>query len=156
MRPCGVCVDEIGAGPEVLRGPFWLSNAATHGVDVESLIARNIRDGAATSVGRTRDGRVTFDHDTDSDSEVDGTITHRDSGALGKHKAVDAPIDEPGPSSIRQDAAVADVAPAPRHAAPHDDNVLEELARHLHAASWPSSSQVPDWGPASDDGDSPS
>jgi len=155
MRPCGVCADEIGAGPEVHRGPFWLSKAASYGVDVEGLIARNIRDGAATSVSRNRDGRVTFDHDTDSDSDVDGTVTHRDSGVLGKRKAVAAPMDEPGPSSFRHEAAVGDVAPAPQHAAPHDDNVLDELSRHLHAATWPSSPQVPSWAPASDSEDTP-
>lgn len=146
MRPCGVCADEIGAGPEVHRGPVWLSKAATFGVDTEDLLARNIREGAATSVSRASDGRVTFDHDTDSDSDLEGVTARRAAVVLGKRKADDARIDEPGTSS----------APSrPPSVAPPTDDVLGELTQHLHALNWPSSPKSPSWKPVWDETDTP-
>lgn len=137
MRPCGVCADEIGAGPEVHRGPVWLSRAATVGVDTDDLLARNLREGAATSVSRTRDGRVTFDHDTDSDSDLDGATARRAAGVLGKRKADDSHIGEPGTSSASQVAARADSPPRLQSVAPPSDDVMGELTRHLDTSNWP-------------------
>jgi len=151
MRPCGVCADEIGAGPEVHRGPDWLSRAATFGVDAEDLLARNIREGVATSVSRTRDGRVTFDLDTDSDSDLDGATTRRAAGVLGKRKADDSRIDEPGSSSASQAAAGVGSPPRPQGVAPPTDDVLGELTRHLDASNWPSSPESPTWKPVWDE-----
>lgn len=69
MRPCGTCADEIGADRNAHRGPFWVSGAATAGVDVEASIARHVREGMGTSATRTGRG-VTFSYDTDSDSDA--------------------------------------------------------------------------------------
>lgn len=71
MRPCGDCAEEIGAGPDVHRGPFFASKAAGAMTDSQDNRAGNERDGIGTSVTRARNGRLTFGHDTDSDSDAD-------------------------------------------------------------------------------------
>jgi hypothetical protein len=68
-RPCGTCADVVGLPDEGTRGPFWHSKNAQAGTDTESIIARNIEQGIRTSVTRTRAGRLTFDTNTDSDSD---------------------------------------------------------------------------------------
>jgi len=70
MRPCGTCADQIGAEPAEHRGPFWLSKAGRAGIDGDADIDRQARSGFGTSVTRARDGRLTFSHDTDSDSDA--------------------------------------------------------------------------------------
>ncbi|HTH75608.1 MAG TPA: hypothetical protein VL635_14500 [Trinickia sp.] len=71
MRPCGSCADELGFDDKARRGPFWLSRPAQAFVDTPRIIERNIADGVGTYVTKTREGRVTTDYDTDSDSDVD-------------------------------------------------------------------------------------
>jgi hypothetical protein len=68
-RPCGTCADVVGLPDEGTRGPFWHSRNAQAGTDTESIIARNIAQGIRTSVTQTRAGRLTFDTNTDSDSD---------------------------------------------------------------------------------------
>lgn len=73
MRPCGTCADELGLRDDERRGPFWLSKAAQALSDTPRIIERNIAKGIGTYVTKTRKGRVTADHDTDSDSDVEDT-----------------------------------------------------------------------------------
>jgi len=68
-RPCGSCADEVGLPDEGTRGPFWHSINAEAGTDTPSVIARNIEAGIRTSVTKNRDGKLTFDTNTDSDSD---------------------------------------------------------------------------------------
>ena len=70
MRPCGNCADELGLGNDERRGPFWLSRPAQAFADTPRIIERNIAQGVGTYVTKTREGRVTTDYDTDSDSDV--------------------------------------------------------------------------------------
>jgi hypothetical protein len=92
MRPCGTCADEIGAAPEVHRGPVWMSNSARFGVDVDDVIARNVSAGIGTSITRARDGKLTFEHDTDSDSDVEPA----DATASRKRSTAQAFAEDPG------------------------------------------------------------
>jgi hypothetical protein len=96
---------------------------------------------------------VTFDHDTDSDSDLDGTTARRAGGVLGKRKADDSRIDEPGPSSASQAAALVDSPPRLQSVAPPTDDVLGELAQHLDASNWPSSPEPSTWRPVWDETD---
>jgi hypothetical protein len=73
MRPCGTCADEIGLDDQARRGPFWLGRTAQAFSDTEGVIDRNVRQGIPTYVTRSREGRLTVDHDTDSDSDAPGT-----------------------------------------------------------------------------------
>jgi hypothetical protein len=68
-RPCGTCADVVGLHDEGTRGPFWHSRNAQAGTDTESIIARNIAQGIRTSITQARSGRLTFDTNTDSDSD---------------------------------------------------------------------------------------
>jgi hypothetical protein len=68
-RPCGTCADVVGLPEEGTRGPFWHSNNAQSGTDTEAIIARNVAAGIRTSISETRAGRLTFDTNTDSDSD---------------------------------------------------------------------------------------
>jgi hypothetical protein len=70
MRPCGTCADEIGAGPDEHRGPFWMSKSSRVGTVSDADIDRQARAGVGTSITLARDGRLTFGHDTDSDSDA--------------------------------------------------------------------------------------
>lgn len=70
MRPCGTCADEIGAGPDEHRGPFWMSQASRAGTASDADIDRQARAGVGTSITLARNGRLTFGHDTDSDSDA--------------------------------------------------------------------------------------
>jgi hypothetical protein len=70
MRPCGTCADEIGAGPDEHRGPFWISKSSRAGTVSDADIDRQARAGVGTSITQARDGRLTFGHDTDSDSDA--------------------------------------------------------------------------------------
>jgi hypothetical protein len=70
MRPCGTCADDIGAEPAEHRGPFWLSKAGRADVVGDTDIERQAHSGFGTSITRARDGRLTFNHDTDSDSDA--------------------------------------------------------------------------------------
>jgi hypothetical protein len=70
MRPCGTCADAIGTPDDAHRGPYWLSKAARAGVDGRADIQRAAGAGRGSSVTRSRDGGLTFDHDTDSDSDA--------------------------------------------------------------------------------------
>jgi hypothetical protein len=70
MRPCGTCAGEICSDPEAHRGPFWMSKAARAGLDGEADIDQQASSGIGTSITRARDGRLTFQHDTDSDSDA--------------------------------------------------------------------------------------
>ncbi|WP_140629443.1 hypothetical protein [Methylibium rhizosphaerae] len=70
MRPCGTCADEIGAGPDEHRGPFWMSKASRAGTVSDADIDRQARAGVGTSITLARNGRLTFGHDTDSDSDA--------------------------------------------------------------------------------------
>jgi hypothetical protein len=71
MRPCGTCADELGLGDDERRGPFWLSRPAMAFADTPRIIERNIAKAIGTYVTKTREGKVTTDYDTDSDSDVD-------------------------------------------------------------------------------------
>lgn len=62
--------DEIGAGPDEHRGPFWMSGASRAGTVSNADIDRQARAGVGTSITLARDGRLTFGHDTDSDSDA--------------------------------------------------------------------------------------
>ena len=73
MRPCGNCAHELDPNGEERRGPFWLSRPAQAFSDTRRIIARNIEKSVGTYVTKTREGRVTTDYDTDSDSEVEST-----------------------------------------------------------------------------------
>jgi hypothetical protein len=68
-RPCGTCAEVVGLPDEGTRGPFWHSQNAQAGTDTKSIIARNVAAGIRTSITETRAGRLTFDTNTDSDSE---------------------------------------------------------------------------------------
>lgn len=72
MRPCGDCAEALDAGPEVRRGPFFTSQAARMLTESDETRARNERDGIGTFITSTRDEppRLTFAHDTDSDSDA--------------------------------------------------------------------------------------
>ena len=68
-RPCGTCADEVGLPDEGTRGPFWHSENAQVGTDTDSIIARNLAAGIRTSITETRDRKLSFDVNTDSDSD---------------------------------------------------------------------------------------
>jgi hypothetical protein len=68
-RPCGTCADVVGLPDEGTRGPFWHSRNAQAGTDTASIIERNIAAGIRTSITETRAGKLTFDTNTDSDSD---------------------------------------------------------------------------------------
>ena len=70
MRPCSSCADELEAKPEVHRGPAWLTRAARMGFDRDENIDRQVQAGIGTSITRSRKDRLTFEHDTDSDSDA--------------------------------------------------------------------------------------
>lgn len=72
MRMCGDCAEALDAGAQVRRGPFFTSQAARMATQSDDTRARNERDGIGTFVTRTRDepARLTFAHDTDSDSDA--------------------------------------------------------------------------------------
>lgn len=72
MRPCGDCAEALGADPNVRRGPFFDSQAARMLTDSDQTRTRNERGGIGTFVTLTRDDppRLTFAHDTDSDSDA--------------------------------------------------------------------------------------
>jgi hypothetical protein len=74
MRPCGTCADVIELPPEGTRGPFWDSRNAQAGTDTESIIASNVAAGIRTSITEIRSGRragnLTFETNTDSDSDA--------------------------------------------------------------------------------------
>lgn len=72
MRPCGDCAEALDAGPNVRRGPFFTSQAARMLTESDETRARNERDGIGTFITSTRDDppRLTFAHDTDSDSDA--------------------------------------------------------------------------------------
>ncbi|MFP3610313.1 hypothetical protein SB778_09375 [Paraburkholderia sp. SIMBA_050] len=71
MRPCGSCADELGAAPEVHRGPYWMNRSARAGTSSDEAMARDAQAGAGTSITLARNGRLTFEHDTDSDSDAE-------------------------------------------------------------------------------------
>jgi len=108
MRPCGTCADEIGLDDQARRGPFWLGRTAQAFSDTERVIDRNVREGIPTYVTRSREGRLTVDHDTDSDSDAPGTPPRAASRA-------EPPRTEPL-SSSRTDSRVALRTPAKRGA----------------------------------------
>lgn len=70
MRPCSSCADELEAKPEVHRGPAWLSRAGRMGFDRDENVDRQVQAGIGTSITRSRKDRLTFEHDTDSDSDA--------------------------------------------------------------------------------------
>ncbi|WP_439894206.1 hypothetical protein ACS7SF_21795 (plasmid) [Ralstonia sp. 25C] len=70
MRPCSSCADELEAKPEVHRGPAWLSRAGRMGFDHDENVDRQMQAGIGTSITRSRKNRLTFEHDTDSDSDA--------------------------------------------------------------------------------------
>jgi hypothetical protein len=69
MRPCGTCADEVGLPHEATRGPFWHSRNAQVGTDTVAIIERNIAAGIRTSITKTRANKLSFDVNTDSDSD---------------------------------------------------------------------------------------
>jgi hypothetical protein len=71
MRPCGTCADDLGLDDKERRGPFWLSRPAMAFADTPRIIERNIAKAIGTYVTKTREGKVTTDYNTDSDSDVD-------------------------------------------------------------------------------------
>ena len=70
MRPCSSCADDLEAKPEVHRGPAWLSRAGRMGFDRDENVDRQVQAGIGTSITRSRKERLTFEHDTDSDSDA--------------------------------------------------------------------------------------
>lgn len=71
MRPCGTCAEDLGFEDTERRGPFWLSRPAQALVDTQRVIERNVGNAIGTYVTHTREGRMTIDYDTDSDSDAD-------------------------------------------------------------------------------------
>jgi hypothetical protein len=69
MRPCGNCADDVVLPAEATRGPFWDSANAQVGTHGESVIARAVSAGTGTSITETRGRRLTFETNTDSDSD---------------------------------------------------------------------------------------
>ena len=59
----------MGLPDEGTRGPFWHSENAQVGTDTDSIIARNLTAGIRTSITETRDRKLSFDVNTDSDSD---------------------------------------------------------------------------------------
>lgn len=53
------------------RGPFWLSIAGQYDVDTGKVIRDNLENGIGSSVTLAREGRLTFDYNTESDSDVE-------------------------------------------------------------------------------------
>lgn len=70
MRPCSSCADELEAKPDVHRGPAWMSRASRRGFDHDENVDRQVQAGIGTSITRSRKNRLTFEHDTDSDSDA--------------------------------------------------------------------------------------
>ncbi|SFD73142.1 hypothetical protein [Paracidovorax konjaci] len=69
MRPCGTCADELEVSPSTHRGPFWMSKSSRAYVEGQSDIHRQMRANIGSSITQARNGRLTFNHDTDSDSD---------------------------------------------------------------------------------------
>ena len=67
-RACGFCAADLGLGSEHRRGPFWLSHGGKAFLDADGIIGANKEDSVGTYVTRTRDGKLTVDYNTDSDS----------------------------------------------------------------------------------------
>src|SRR6201999_2225966 len=68
--PCGQCAAALGFEPERPRGPFWLSTAASAFLATNRIIEKNKKDRIGTHVTKTRDGKITVNYNTDSDSDV--------------------------------------------------------------------------------------
>lgn len=69
-RACAQCAADLGFEDERRRGPFWLTNNASAFLDRVGIEAKNKRKSIGTYVTRTKDGVLTADYDTDSDSDA--------------------------------------------------------------------------------------
>lgn len=78
MRPCGTCADDLGLEETARRGPFWKSQAADPFNDTPRLVEQNVRQSIGTYVTKTRTGKYTLDHDTDSEPETEATPSRRE------------------------------------------------------------------------------
>jgi hypothetical protein len=70
MRACGHCATDLEFGDERERGPFWLTHAAGALLDGKRIIEENKSKSIGTYVTKTRDGKITVDYNTDSDSDA--------------------------------------------------------------------------------------
>ncbi len=70
-RACGQCAADLGFEDWRRRGPFWLSKAASAFLDGGAIIDEDKKKSVGTYVTRTRNGRLTTDYNTDSDSSSD-------------------------------------------------------------------------------------
>lgn len=71
MRPCTVCAMDLDLPREVHRGPAWLSRAAQAFYDANEVVEENIAQSIGTYVSRMKDGQLSGNYNTDSDSEID-------------------------------------------------------------------------------------
>jgi hypothetical protein len=72
-RACGHCAAALDFGAERPRGPFWESMGARHGLRnrSERIITENMAKSVGSYVTQTRDGRMTINHNTDSEGSTD-------------------------------------------------------------------------------------
>ncbi|HET9644131.1 MAG TPA: hypothetical protein VFP68_12405 [Burkholderiaceae bacterium] len=68
MRPCGTCAKDLGLPPEAHRGPFWISQGAQAGYDIEEAIRESVEAGIGTTVSELREGGLDLYANTDSES----------------------------------------------------------------------------------------
>ncbi|MBK3786105.1 hypothetical protein G3A43_38470 [Paraburkholderia aspalathi] len=85
-RPCGTCAEELGLDDTEPRGPFWLSRAAQALIDTPRVIERNIERAIGTYVTKTREGKITLEYDTDSDSDVDEAVQRLKKSAVPRNR----------------------------------------------------------------------
>ena len=81
-RACGFCAADLGFGDERRRGPFWPTDSSSAFLDGDRITAENRQNRIGSYVTRTRKGLITFDHDTDSDSDAVDSDVRTDALAL--------------------------------------------------------------------------
>ena len=84
-RACGFCAADLGLGSEHRRGPFWLSRGGKAFLDADGIIEENKANSVGTYVTRTRDGKLTVDYNTDSDSAAESAPEEDDDEKVGSN-----------------------------------------------------------------------
>jgi hypothetical protein len=91
---CGQCAAGLGFEPERHRGPFWLSKAASAFLDRDGIIEKNKKNRIGTNVTETRDGKITVNYNTDSDSDAgaDFAVAGPSHAAASSRAASESPL----------------------------------------------------------------
>ncbi|WP_445161308.1 WXG100-like domain-containing protein [Mycobacterium sp. Dal123C01] len=122
-RVCGQCAAALGFEPARRRGPFWLTKNAGFELDSDGIAENNRRQRIGSYVSKTRDGKLTTDYNTDSNSEAPSTSTESDAGTEFDADTEFDPDYESDPdthsdtSSVTSDFEPSRTRPVPRRAA---------------------------------------